>query len=182
MPPTAITSTDPPRTRLWVSVNKGPPEEVSCGLLVVACTALLKVKRNGVTPEHGVIFAPTRLGDMAGSVYGYRNETGKTFGMNVANQPGGTPAYDKFVGAMHRYLENSHRKGFGGQDGTFRGIVTQGQFTNFPPPAVVTYPEHILLKAADELNWPRNDAKRLQARIAEDLERYCVLHVDLMGT
>jgi len=54
----------------------------------------LKVKRNNAKPDHGVIFAPTRLNDMAGAVYGYRNETGKAFGMSIANAPGVRPAND----------------------------------------------------------------------------------------
>jgi len=35
--------------------------------------------------EHGVIFAPYALEKMQGSVYGFRNESAKRFGLKVSN-------------------------------------------------------------------------------------------------
>lgn len=48
-------------------------------------TTLLKVKARGKV-KHGVVFAPTPLNEMAGRIYGFRNETAKTFGIDAANK------------------------------------------------------------------------------------------------
>jgi NAD(P)-binding Rossmann-like domain len=49
-------------------------------------TTLLKVKVDPAKPqEHGVIFAPTPLDRLDGSVYGFRNESAKKFNLETAN-------------------------------------------------------------------------------------------------
>jgi hypothetical protein len=49
-------------------------------------TTLMKVKVNpDKLQAHGVIFAPTPLDRLDGSVYGFRNESAKQFGLDVAN-------------------------------------------------------------------------------------------------
>jgi hypothetical protein len=50
-------------------------------------TTLLKVKvPSDNKPQNGVIFSPNALESMLGRVYGFRNESAKTFGISVANQ------------------------------------------------------------------------------------------------
>ncbi|WP_368344484.1 FAD-dependent oxidoreductase [Pelagovum sp. HNIBRBA483] len=68
-----------------------------------------------------------------------------------------SPHYDKFVKKMHHYLDGNTQIGFGGEDGTFRGILTEGQFSEhfrktYDPPKMMPFPKYVLYKAADWLN------------------------------
>lgn len=102
-----------------------------------------------------------------------------------------SPAYDEMVKTLAKFTTDVGNKqvGFGGPGGNFRGIITQGQFSGkFPVPPVVSYPEYILLKAADETGMPppmgpdgQKNAAALKAKIANDLDAYCDEHAHIMG-
>ena len=102
-----------------------------------------------------------------------------------------SPAYEEMVKDLAKFTTDvgNRQIGFGGPGGSFRGIVTEGQFSGrFPVPPVLSYPEYILLKAADETGMPvptgpnrLKNAKAIQDRLADDLDAYCLEHERIMG-
>jgi len=102
-----------------------------------------------------------------------------------------SPAYDEMVKDLAKFTTDvgNRQIGFGGPGGSFRGIITEGQFSGkFPVPPVITYPEYILLKAADETGMPppfgpdkQKNAKAIQDKLADDLYAYCLEHERIMG-
>ncbi len=101
------------RIHLTYTVGSGPPITKEFALLVIACdpreligvcdyseeetaifkelvnftfhTTLMKVKVPDNPQAHGVIFAPTPLDQLNGSVCAFRNESAKQFGLKAAN-------------------------------------------------------------------------------------------------
>ncbi len=105
-------ASEPPPIKMTYTVEGGVAVEAEFDLLVIACdprnleevcdytpsevalfdklvnftfhTTLLKVRTAG-PQNHGVIFAPGPLDTIDGSVYGFRNESAKQFGLDASN-------------------------------------------------------------------------------------------------
>lgn len=105
-------------------------------------TTLMKVKTPSQSQDHAVVFAPSPLEDMDGSVYAYRNESAKQFGLNVANEmaenlvavyqlaqsPSMTP--DQFKSKLLQQLKTSSWWPFG-QDFQILDSITTPYFDRF---------------------------------------------------
>jgi len=97
-----------------------------------------------------------------------------------------SPAYDPMVDFLRQQgvLDGNQQIDFGDGDGSFRGIVTAGQFSpRFKVPPIMDYSEYIILKAEDELGLDDSDLNRklAEAAIALALSAYSLLHIWHMG-
>ena len=99
-----------------------------------------------------------------------------------------SPAYYHMIDELKEYLEGNEQIDFANNQNSqdsqdnFRGIVTKGEFPNLPVPAIIPYPNYIILKAINLLGLPQDSKPELvQKRIAFDLIKYCILHWEIMG-
>jgi hypothetical protein len=99
-----------------------------------------------------------------------------------------SPAYYHMIDELKEFLEGNEQIDFANNQDSqdsqdnFRGIVTKGAFPNLPVPAIIPYPNYIILKAINLLGLPQDSNPELvQKRIAFDLIKYCILHWEIMG-
>lgn len=159
--------------RVTYKVGDAPPVTREFALLVIACdprnligicdyseeelaifkelvnftfhTTLTKVKVNPGKPQtHGVIFAPTPLDKLDGSVYAFRNESAKMFGVDVASSmeynlvtvyqllgSGQVWTPEHFQEVLEQQLESLEWWPFG-EDYEIRTSMTTPYFDHFP--------------------------------------------------